>query len=282
LEPPASAYVDGPITSCVIEDRMLKSAPAKPPEKPDKSRPAFSAFGVTVDANEKKSGEKPPMSRERKAMLALGALVPVIGLVLWLQYRPTNDLDSEAASNAAVREVVKLQEKKDTAGLTQMTRNDDPMVARRAVQALGDIGGANAVRDYLDDKRTEVRYVAVSALGSDGDPSALPVLSKYTQDPAPDVRVAAVRSISNIRDFTIFDHLIPCLNDPDISVRRSALSAIEDRVGLKFPDFKPDDTASKRAAAVARMRAQVSKMKQVFDQANAFEVNRLQQQQKRR
>ena len=112
---------------------MLKSAPAKPPEKP---RPAFSAFGVTVDtADKKNASEKAPMTRERKAMIGLAALVPLIALVLWLQYRPTNDLDSEAAANAGVREVVKLQEKKDTSGLSQLTKSEDPAVARRAVQA---------------------------------------------------------------------------------------------------------------------------------------------------
>lgn len=259
---------------------MLKSAPPKPPEKP---RPAFSAFGVTVDtADKKNASEKAPMTRERKAMIGLAALAPLIALVLWLQYRPTSELDSEAAANAGVREVVKLQEKKDTSGLTQLTKSEDPAVARRAVQALGDLGGADAVRDYLSDRRNEVRYAAVSALGSDGDPSTLPLLDKYVQDPAPDVRVAAVRSISNIRDFSIFDHLFPALNDPDVSVRRSALSAIEDRIGLKFPDYKPDDSATMRGPAIARMRAQVSKMKQVFDRANAFELARQQQERQKR
>jgi hypothetical protein len=263
---------------------MSQPAPAKAAPKTEaKPRQAFSAFGITVDpATAKTAGEKPPMTRERKLLIWLGALAPLIALGIWYQYGSHNELDSEAAANAGVREVVKLQEKKDTGALVQLSKSDDSAVARRAVMALADVGGPDAVRDALSDRRAEVRYAAVTGLGRDGDPAMLPLLAKSAQDPASDVRVAAIRGISNIRDFTIFEHLFPSLNDPDVSVRRSALGAIEDRIGLKFPDYKPEDSASQRGSAIARMRAQVAKMKQVFDRANEYEMARQQQQQKRR
>jgi HEAT repeat protein len=108
--------------------------------------------------------------------------------------------------------------------------------------------------------------MAVSGLGNSGDPAQLQTLSDFIQnDPAPDVRIAAVRGVSNIRDFSIFDHLYPALNDPEESVRKAALGAIEDRIGLKFPEYNPDGSASARAAAITRIRATVSRMKTVFD-----------------
>src|SRR5689334_6592470 len=124
---------------------MSQPAPAKAAPKAEakaeaKPRQAFSAFGVTVDpATAKAAGEKPPMTRERKMLIGLGALAPLLALGLWYQYGSHNELDSEAASNAGVREVVKLQEKKDTGALVQLSKSEDPAVARRAVLALADV-----------------------------------------------------------------------------------------------------------------------------------------------
>jgi HEAT repeat protein len=264
------------------------SAHAPPPKSPPQNGPGhpphqtLNAFGVSVELGEKSVAEKQPMGREKKGLIYVGGLLATIVGVLWLQYRPASDLDSEAAANPGVRQVVELQNKKDAAGLAQLARSDDAAVARRAVFALADVGGSDAVRDYANDRRAEVRYAVVTGLGRDADPSALPLLSKYAQDPASDVRVAAIRSISNIRDFTIFDHLYPSLNDPDPSVRRAALGAIEERIGLKFPDYKPEDSSGNRAKAVARMRAQIGQMKQVFDRANQFELSRQQRSQAER
>ncbi len=145
-------------------------------------------------------------------------------------------------------------------------------MARRAISALGTAGRFDAVMDSLKDRRPEVRYAAVSSLGDSTDPSRLQTLAQYTQDPAPQVRIAAIRSISNIRDFSMFDHLIPMLSDPQPSVRRSALQAIQDRVGLQFPDFDPEASVAERQKGLNRIRAMVPKMKQVFDQANDFEL----------
>lgn len=252
---------------------MSQPAPAKAAAKAEaKPRQAFSAFGVTVDPVAKSSAEKLPMTPRRKALIWLAAGVPVIGLVLWYQYGSHNDVDADA--NADVREVVKLEQKKDAAGLAQLVRSDDSAVARRAVVALGNLQGPSGLDSALSDRRADVRLTAVTQLASSGDAAPIPVLARYLKDPEPDIRITAMRGIANSRDFTMFDHLIPMLNDPQASVRRGALSAIESRIGLKFDDFDPNGSAESRAAAIARMRALLPKFRQRFELANDFERNR--------
>jgi HEAT repeat protein len=253
--------------------------PAHAPAKTAAPAPTATMFGVAIATTPAHStAEKPEMSQKKKRLILAGGLLVATALVLYLQYRPTSDLDPEAAANPGVRQVVELEKKKDTAGLTGLITSTDSAVARRAVTSLAGVGQYDAIQAALKDRRPEVRYAAVSGLGLSGDVSQLPTLAQYAQDPEPDVRIAAMRGIANIRDFSIFDHLIPMLSDPQMSVRKAALMAIEDRVGLKFPDFKPDGTAAERGAAIGRIRAMLPKMKQVFDRANEFELKRLQQQ----
>jgi hypothetical protein len=241
---------------------MSTTTPHKPADSPP---PATSAFGITIAAAQQSAVEKSGMNPALKKKLVLGGVILVLAAVsIWLRLPPKPD-DPEL-SNPGVRKVQELQEKNDTAGLAQLAKSDDSMVARRAVQALASVGGADAIRDSLSDQRPDVRYLAVSGLGSSGDPSQLEALSDFIQnDPAPDVRIAAVRGVSNIRDFSIFDHLYPALNDPEESVRKAAFGAIQDRIGLKFPEYKADGSASVRAPAINRMRATIAGMKSVFD-----------------
>lgn len=240
--------------------------------------PTAKMFGVAIStAPAHSSAERPEMSQKKKRLILFGCLAAAMAVVLYLQYRPSSELDPEAAANPGVRQVVELEKKKDTAGLSQLVTNPDPAVARRAVNSLAGAGQFNAIQAALKDNRYEVRAAAVSGLGSSGDVSQLPTLAQYTQDPSTDVRVAAMRGIANIRDFSIFDHLVPMLSDPQPSIRKAALMAIEDRVGLKFPDFKYDGTPAERGAAIARIKSVLPKMKQVFDRANEFELKRQQQ-----
>jgi HEAT repeat protein len=229
-------------------------------------------FGVAIStAPGHSAAEKPGMSQKKKRTILAGGLLATTAVVLWLQYRPTNDLDPEAAANPAVREVVEMAKKNDTDGLARMAKSSDSAVARRAVSSLGSAGRFDALRDSLNDRRTDVRYAAVSSLGGSGDVQAI---APYTKDPDMDVRIAAMRGIANTRDFSMFDHLVPMLSDPQPSVRRAALLAIQDRVGLQFPDYDPEGSDTSRAKALARIRAMVPKMKQVFDRANEYELRR--------
>jgi hypothetical protein len=248
---------------------MSTSTPSK--SSGSSPSPKTSAFGITIAAETRKAAEREGMSDSKKRMIKLVSAVVVLALISWWWNKPTIPKDSEAASNPNVAKVVEMEQKKDTTGLSAMAKSDDSMAARRAVSALAQISGPDAMQEYLRDKRPDVRYAAVSGI-SNGDVNQLPKLDEYLQDPASEVRIAAVRGVSNIRDFTIFDHLIPMLNDPSPSVRQSAISAIEERIGLKFPDYQADGSASGRAAAIGRIRGMIPKMKQVFDQANAFEL----------
>ena len=261
--------------------KAASTAAHAPAAKAPVPAPTATMFGVAISTAPSHShAEKPGMSEKKKRLMIAGGLLVATAVVLYLQYRPSSDLDPEAAANPGVRNVVELEKKKDTTGLTQLVTNTDPDVARRAITSLANAGQYDAIQSALKDRRTEVRYAAVSGLGSSGDVSQLPTLAQYTQDPATDVRIAAMRGIANIRDFSIFDHLVPMLSDPQPSVRKAALMAIEDRVGLKFPDFKPDGSPADRGKAIARIKSVLPKMKQVFDQANEFELKRLQQQKK--
>jgi len=229
------------------------------------------AFGVTIGATRQTAAAKPAMTSSQKRMVWMLSAIPVLGLIAWWVIHTPKDTDPEADQSPVVREVEHAAEKKDMAALAQFARSDDSTVARRAVSALVNVGGAEAVRDSLSDSREDVRYALVAALAETPEPP-LEMIAPFMSDPATDVRVAAVRGVSHIRDFSIFDYLIPMLNDPNQSVRKAAFSAIEERIGLKFPEFNPNAPASEQAAAVNRMRAQISKMQQVFDQHNDFEL----------
>jgi HEAT repeat protein len=258
---------------------MPGTTPSKAATPKSAAPPAPSAtmFGVAISTAPAHSvAEKPEMSEKKKRMILAGVLLAATAVVLYLQYRPSSDLDPEAAANPAVREVIDLEKKKDAEALTRLTKSDDSAVARRAVTSLSSLGRLDGIQDALKDRRAEVRYAAVSGLGASGDVAQLQTLAQYTQDPASDVRIAAMRGIANIRDFSIFDHLVPMLSDPQPSVRKAALMAIQDRVGLQFPDFKPEDPAESRGKAIGRIKAMLPKMKQVFDQANEFELKRQQ------
>lgn len=172
-----------------------------------------------------------------------------------------------------MKEVATLVQKKDTSGLAQYVKNDDIVVAKRAVAALGSLGNTDALHETLSDDRPQVRAEAISQLGDRADVSQLPVLSQYLQDPAPEVRIAAMRGVASIRDFSIFDYLVPMLADPNVNVRRGAIAAIEERIGLSFSEFDPNDVGSSQRA-IARIRATLPNFKKRFENVNEIEANK--------
>jgi len=227
---------------------------------------------VTISAPTASKAAAAEMDPKKKKLIMVGVLVAASAVVLYLQYRPSNTLDSEAAANPNVAQVVELERKGDTNALARIVKSDDPMAARRAVSALASKGAFEQFRDALRDNRDEVRYAAVSGLANAGDPAYLDDLSRFTQDPKPEIRMAAVRGMSSIRDFAIFDRLMPMLSDPSPNVRRAAITVIQERSGLLFRDYNPDGPAETRGRAIGPIRASVAKMKEVFDRANEFEL----------
>jgi hypothetical protein len=257
------------------EKLMSTSTPHKP--SVPKTAPVKTAtmFGVSIAVDKQQVAEKPPMSEKRKRFIIAGGLLLATALVLWIQYRPTIPADPEVADHPAVKDVSDLAAKKDISGLTQYTKNEDGVVAQRAIAALAKLSGVDAINGAMNDPRPDVRAAAVSELADRADVGTLPVLSQYLQDQDPAVRITAIRGIASVRDFSIFDYLVPMLDDPQPSVRRGAISAIEERIGLKFPGYdpaRPDSPASMQA--VARVKSSLPLFKQRFDTANQYEAKR--------
>jgi HEAT repeat protein len=184
---------------------MSPSTPRKP--SVPKAAPAAAAppaqtakmFGVSIPVEKQQVVDKPPMSAKRKRLIIAGGLLLVAVLLLWIQYGPSGPADPDVADHPAVKDVNKLAAKKDIAGLTPYTKNDDVVVATRAVKALAALAGVDAINDALNDPRPEVRSVAVAELANHGDLNSLPVLSRYLQDQDPGVRMTAVRGMASLR-----------------------------------------------------------------------------------
>jgi HEAT repeat protein len=233
-------------------------------------------FGVSIAMADRAAiaAESEGMSKKKKQTIIAGTTLALSALILYWQYGPTSEPDPEVLKNPEVKVVVEAEKKADTQQLAVLAKSSDYAVASRAVTSLANVGGPDAVRDYMNDQRSQMRYAAVTGLGATSDPARLPALQQFTKDPDPSVRTAAVTSIANIDDFRIFDELIPMLSDPNAQVRATAHQVIESRSGLVFSDYKSDGSASDRAKAIARIRQQVSKLKEVFDRNVAFEKQR--------
>jgi HEAT repeat protein len=233
-------------------------------------------FGVSIRMADKGAIEAASegMTKKKKQTIIAGTTLALSALILYWQYGPSTEPDPEVVANPQVAEVVAAEKKADTHQLTALAKSNDSAVAARAVMSLANVGGPDAIRDYMTDHRPTMRYAAASGLGSSGDPARLPALQQFTKDPDSSVRTAAVASIANINDFAIFDQLLPLLNDPSGEVRGTAFQAIQARTGMLFTEYKPDAPPAERGRAAAKIRQQVSKMKQIFDQRVASEKQR--------
>ena len=248
--------------------KKTSSAPAKT-EPPAPVQPSM-AFGVTIGATSLHAAEKQPLSRQKKNLFALVGIALAIALVFYIQHRPAND-DPDAALHPAVKEVDNLAGKKDAGALVQYTKNDDIVVAQRAVKALGNLGDTSALRESLTDTRPEVRSEAISQLSDHATASDLPELSEYLQDSEPAVRISAMRGIASVRDFSMFDYLLPMLADPDINVRRGAIAALEERLGQHFSGYHPTELSTAQPT-IARIKAILPNFKKRFDNVNEIEA----------
>jgi HEAT repeat protein len=232
-------------------------------------------FGVSIAMADKAAitAESEGMSKKKKQTIIAGTTLGLAALILFWQYGPSSEADPQLATHPEVKVVVDAEKKADVQQLAVLAKSKDDAVASRAVSSLATIGGADAIRDYVTDPRPQMRYAAVAGLGSTNDPARLPALQQFTRDSSSSVRAAAVSSIANIDDFSIFDQLIPMLNDPNGEVRGTAYQAICSRIGMQFPAYKPDDNPADRARGIAKIKAQVSKMKAVFDRSVAQKRN---------
>ncbi len=245
-----------------MERQGHSTAPKTPPP------PAARAFGVEIAAGKATavSVTPPAANRTKKSLILFGCLMVATAGVWWWQHRPSGDDDPDVADHPEIAQVQKLKTAKDAAALAPMIGNRDSVVASRAVLALGDLGDTRAIAGAITDSRPDVRFAAASAIGSSAGPEHIPMLSRaMREDTNRDVRLAAMRSLSAVGDFAIFDHLVAALNDSDPNIRRSALAAIEKRIGLVFPDFKPEGTGESRAKAIAHIRQLLPAYKKGFE-----------------
>jgi HEAT repeat protein len=240
-----------------VQSKPKSASPAPAPS----SSPAVSAFGVTI-AEKTKSAEAQPMSKQKKQAIMAGALFVLVALVLWWQFAPSTTTDPAIAANPEIKPVVQAEQKKDIPQLQQFARDNNPIVASRAVTALGQLGDTSTIDSASRDGRKEVRLAAVSALSNAPDGAKLASLQRFTADPSSDVRLQALAGIANVKSFEIFDPLMKMLEDPDPTVRNAAIKAIEEKIGLKFTFYDPKNPSP---AAVGRIKAQMPKYRSMFE-----------------
>ena len=229
---------------------------------PAPTPPAVSAFGVTI-AEKTKAVEAEPMSKQKKQAIMAGALFVLVALVLWWQFSPGTTVDPAITANPEIKPVVAAEQKKDIPQLRQMVRDNNPMVASRAVSALANLGETAGMEQVTADKRAEVRMAAVAAMGQRSDSANLATLSRFMQsDPSSDVRLRALSGVAAIPSSDAMEQLAGMLGDPDPNVRNAALTALEAKTGYRFRDYDP---TRPNPAAVARVRSHIQKSKPNLD-----------------
>lgn len=115
--------------------------------------------------------------------------------------------------------------------LTVILSDPDPFIRRHAVQALGKIKDSRAVDALVAvlttrEELSHVRSSAAESLGKIGEPSAVEPLVSALTDRHWDVRSQAAQSLGKIRDPQAVDALIGALQDEDATVRGYAAMAL--------------------------------------------------------
>jgi hypothetical protein len=218
----------------------------------------MSAFGVTI-AERAKVQEAPGMTKQKKQALMAAALLGLCALVLAWQYWPSTPEDPAVTATPEIKPVLQAEKKKDIPQLQQMVKDNNPVVASRAVTALANLGHTGTIDQVAGDKRAEVRLAAVGAMTARPETANLATLSRFMQnDPSPDVRLRALSGVASIPSADAMEQLVTMLGDPDPTVRNAALTALEAKTGYRYRDFDP---ARPNPAVIARIRNQIQKSK---------------------
>lgn len=170
-------------------------------------------------------------------------------------------LEEETASGedkALIQRIFKaLQVLKDRRSLVPLIgylESTDPMIRRRAVEALGPIQDASARRALENalrgDRADEVRAAAALALGEQGQKHAIPALEAALSG-SERVRINALQAIGLLQEKTSVPKVLTLLSDPGFRVRQAAancLGAIKSLVAvprLLEMVHDPDDSVRK-------------------------------------
>ena len=111
------------------------------------------------------------------------------------------DNDAEVREDA-VDDLAELKDKRTVVHLARVLGNDrDPDIRETAADALGDLGGPEAIDSLiqaLDDRDADVRESAVDSLGQIGGEEVVPPLMDALRDEEEDVREAAAIVLKQI------------------------------------------------------------------------------------
>ncbi|MBI4865019.1 MAG: HEAT repeat domain-containing protein [Candidatus Riflebacteria bacterium] len=140
--------------------------------------------------------------------------------------------------------------------LVPLTRDDDPWVRLRAVQALACLPAplaAEPVRQVLiREKDLRVRATTVKTLGSFADPAHLPLLISFLADPDARVRANTVEGLGHFDAAMVAELLLPCLDDPSPRVMVNAARELyrfnRERALRTFQSLAESDRPGARAS----------------------------------
>jgi len=128
----------------------------------------------------------------------------------------------------AVRALGALGGSRAVAPLAAALADTAPAVRMTAAEALAALGPAAwpALTAALDANDTSAREAAAYGLGRLGDARAAERLREAVADPAPEVRAAAIEALGSLGDRASCPALLPLLGAPDPRVRRAAVHAL--------------------------------------------------------
>jgi HEAT repeat protein len=94
-------------------------------------------------------------------------------------------------------------------------------------------GDRKLVREFLDDRWSSVREVAVAVLAEIGTREDVPYMLKMTTDSHASVRLAAIYGLENIADKSVVPNLQKMLNTYQRAEIKKALKVVIDRLAKK-------------------------------------------------
>ena len=139
--------------------------------------------------------------------------------------------DDPLVRRNAVQALGAIEDPRAVKPLIKVVNDKNPLIQRLAVKALGKIKDPRAVDPLIAvllDKRREahVRMSAAEALGWLEDPSAIEPLIVALYDDHWDIRSHAAEALGRIKDPRAVEQLILALRDQDATVRGSAVDAL--------------------------------------------------------
>jgi len=193
---------------------------------------------------------------------ALALIVVIVGYYLYDTLTPTGPLDKQA-------KILHLEDRRElSTRLKAYLEDPDPAVRRRAVTAIGRIGGkgsAAPLLPMLSDSIWDVAATAATLIGFTGDKTVIPELLDEALDLPPNITASAVEAAGRLADSSMTDAIAGIfgyLSHPAPNVREAAVMALfranaRNRAAdlLELMNGEPDEPVRQRCLYVlARFR----------------------------